>query len=75
MKGRELQVYEADLRIFPDNGWSLHGISDALYELGRHAEVKALRPQLEDAWKNADTSVDSSCLAFSRPWGAPLPAR
>lgn len=67
------QVYKEDLGIFPDNGWSLHGLSEVLHGLGRHPEVDQLRPRLEEAWKHADTPIDSSCLVFSRTWGAPPP--
>ena len=64
-------MYCKDLSIFPSNGWSLHGLSGALHYQGKYREVEALKSRLEEAWKHADTQVDSSCLAFSRPWGAP----
>lgn len=68
-----MQVYLDDLATYPENGWSLHGFSDVLHRLGRNAELKALRPQLEAAWKHAEVAVDSSCLVFSRTWGTPPP--
>lgn len=64
-----VQVYHADLAVFPDNGWSLHGLSEALHRRGNFAEVERLKPKYEEIWKQADVQIDSSCLQFSKPWG------
>ena len=46
------EVFAADLGEFPENGWSLHGLSRALAERGQaNAAVQA---RLEAAWRNAD---------------------
>jgi len=66
------QVYRADLGVLPENGWSLHGLSDALHRQGMYTEVDTLRPRVQRAWKHADRNVESSCPAFSSPWGAPI---
>ena len=66
-----VQVYREDLVQYPDNGWSLHGLSAALHAQGVHAGVDAIRHKLEAAWAHAQDNVDSSCLAFSRSWGEP----
>lgn len=66
------KVYRADLGVLPENGWSLHGLSDALHRQGMYTEVDTLRPRVQRAWKHADRNVESSCPAFSSPWGAPI---
>lgn len=66
-----MQIYREDLINFPDNGWSLHGLSSALHEQGKHAEVDGLRQRLKDAWGHAKENIESSCLSFSRTWGGP----
>ena len=46
------EVFAADLGEFPENGWSLHGLSQALAGRGEaNTEVQA---RLEAAWRNAD---------------------
>ncbi len=67
-----VQVYREDLAVFPENGWSLHGLSDALHRQGKHAEVDLLRPKIKQAWRHADRNLETSCPAFSTPWGAPV---
>jgi hypothetical protein len=66
------QVYQADLDVFPENGWSLHGLSDSLHRQGKYPEVDTLRPRLQEAWRRADRNLETSCPAFSSPWGAPV---
>ena len=46
------EVFAADLGEFPENGWSLHGLSQALAERGEANGVVLAR--LEAAWRNAD---------------------
>ncbi|MDD9961863.1 MAG: hypothetical protein OXP11_09670 [Gammaproteobacteria bacterium] len=46
------EVFAADLGEFPENGWSLHGLSQAL--TGRGEANAAVQARLEAAWRNAD---------------------
>ncbi len=46
------EVFAADLGEFPENGWSLHGLSQAL--AGRGAATAAVQARLEASWRNAD---------------------
>jgi tetratricopeptide (TPR) repeat protein len=48
------RVYREDLRRFPDNGWSLTGLSLALAAEGRSAEAATVRQRLDELWKDAD---------------------
>lgn len=63
-----LQVYRADLAVYPDNGWSLHGLSEALHRQKKFEEVKLYKPKHEAVWKFADSQIDSSCPQFSSHW-------
>lgn len=49
-----IEVFRADLRIWPENGWSLHGLVRALEQQGDTAELPAVRAQFEAAWRHAD---------------------
>jgi tetratricopeptide (TPR) repeat protein len=54
------RVYREDLRRFPNNGWSLKGLSLALAAQGRNAEAAKVQQQLDDAWKEADVQLVAS---------------
>lgn len=66
-----LEVYAADLG-FSDalpralqrrnNVWALHGYHECLVKLGREAEARVLRPQLELALAVADVEIKASCF-------------
>jgi tetratricopeptide (TPR) repeat protein len=53
-------VYREDLRRFPENGWSLHGLAESLTQQGRAAEAVAVREKLERAWQHADVTLAGS---------------
>jgi hypothetical protein len=55
-------AFAADLKKFPDNGWSLSGLETSLERQGRRADASAARAQLDRAWGRADTP-----LAAGRP--------
>ena len=55
-------AFNADLRKFPENGWSLSGLQASLERQGRRADAAAVRARLEKVWGGADTA-----LAAARP--------
>lgn len=55
-------VYREDLRRWPENGWSLHGLADALMVNGNYAEGGATRLRANKAWSLADITPGPSCL-------------
>ncbi len=65
-------VYRADLKRYPENGWSLRGLAQALEAQGRSAEAAEVRARLQKAWARSDVTVDSSCLCV-RSGGAKRP--
>jgi tetratricopeptide (TPR) repeat protein len=61
------QVYRADLKKLPNNGWSLFGLAESLEAQGRKADAKPVRGQFKKIWAQADTVIKSSC--FCQPGG------
>lgn len=55
-------VYREDLAQYPENGWSLLGLSRALEGAGRKAEAQAAWLRYRKAWSRADIELTSSCL-------------
>ena len=55
------KVYLADLKKWPENGWSLYGLGVCLEERNspEAAEVKA---RFEKAWARADIQLEATCL-------------
>jgi tetratricopeptide (TPR) repeat protein len=54
------QVYREDLKRFPNNGWSLFGLSQALRTGGKADAADEVRRQFEQAWIRADVTITSS---------------
>jgi len=57
-------VYREDLARWPNNGWSLYGLAQALKFQDRHAEAAAIEARFKEVWKHADTEITSSCLCL-----------
>jgi tetratricopeptide (TPR) repeat protein len=62
------QVYRDDLERYPENGWALRGLAQALEAQGKGPEAADAKARLARAWARADVVVDSSCLCI-RPGG------
>jgi tetratricopeptide (TPR) repeat protein len=61
-RGQEAEeVYRADLKRYPMNGWSLHGLSESLRAQGKEKEASAVDAQFRKAWARADVTIQSSC--------------
>jgi tetratricopeptide (TPR) repeat protein len=61
------KVYREDLRRWPDNGWSLHGLAQTLEVLGEKAEAAQVRARLRDVWQRSDVRIESSCFCVEAP--------
>jgi len=57
-------VYREDLKRYPENGWSLRGLAQALEAQGKRPEAAEVKARLARAWARADVVVDSSCLCI-----------
>lgn len=53
-------MYRADLNAFPNNGWSLFGLHQALKHQGKHKAAKAVDKQFKKSWKWADITLTAS---------------
>ena len=58
-------VYREDLRIHPNNGWALKGLSECLHRKGDHEEAAATDALFKQAWARSDIVIRASC--FCRP--------
>ncbi|RJQ80724.1 hypothetical protein D5S17_06685 [Pseudonocardiaceae bacterium YIM PH 21723] len=65
------QVYEADLGLtdeviranrHPNNVWAMQGLYRCYRKLGRDAEARVLKPQLDNALARADQGIATSCF-------------
>ena len=52
------QVFRADLKQFPRNGWGLFGLEQSLRAQGRNQLADTVNRQLEETWKRADVRLD-----------------
>jgi tetratricopeptide (TPR) repeat protein len=66
-------VYRDDLRRYPENGWSLRGLAQALEAQGKGEEAAEVKARLAKAWARADVVVDSSCLCIGPGGGRRRP--
>ena len=54
------KVYRQDLKRFPENGWSLFGLAQALRAQGKSAEAAATEARFRNAWANTDVTLTAS---------------
>jgi len=54
------KVYREDLKRFPENGWSLFGVAQALRAQGKNTEVAEAEARFRRAWTNTDVTLTSS---------------
>ena len=56
------KVYREDLRRFPENGWSLFGLAQALRAQRKNAEADAVEVRFRRAWASTDVTLTASRL-------------
>jgi tetratricopeptide (TPR) repeat protein len=54
------QVYQEDLKMYLDNGWSLLGLAQSLKAQGKTSEAKSVQKRFKQAWKHADVKLVAS---------------
>ena len=57
-----LSVYQKDLEIHPNNGWSLKGMATCYHMTGRHALAHETDLQFDKAWARSDIKLKASCF-------------
>jgi tetratricopeptide (TPR) repeat protein len=55
------QIYREDLKHWPENGWSLFGLSQALRKQDS-PDATAVEERFKKAWAGADIKIGSSCM-------------
>jgi tetratricopeptide (TPR) repeat protein len=53
-------IYWEDLRRFPENGWSLFGLTQALRAQGKNDEAGLVEKRFQKAWARADVKLSAS---------------
>jgi hypothetical protein len=54
------RVYREDLRRFPENGWALFGLAQALKAQGKDGEAARVDARFKQAWADADVTLVAS---------------
>lgn len=54
------QVYRKDLEQYPDNGWSLYGLSQSLRAQGKKKDAQAAAERFKKSWSKADVELTAS---------------
>jgi len=57
-------VYREDLKLWPENGWALYGLSNSLKAQGK--DTLDVDERFKEAWKHADTKLHASCLCIPK---------
>ncbi len=55
------EAYREDLAEFPENGWSLYGLSRVLHAQGRTEEAEDVEEEFGRIWAKADRPITTSC--------------
>jgi tetratricopeptide (TPR) repeat protein len=58
--GEAESVYRQDLLHYPENGWSLVGLAQALAQQGRSGDARATQLRAQAAWRDADVPLARS---------------
>jgi tetratricopeptide (TPR) repeat protein len=58
-------VYKADLVKWPENGWSLFGLSECL-KMTHSPEAAGVEARFKKVWANADTPLKSTCMCVTK---------
>jgi len=53
-------AYREDLKRFPENGWALFGLAQALHAQNKHDEAAQVDARFKTAWKTADVTLTAS---------------
>lgn len=59
---RAEEVYQQDLTMYPENGWSLLGLQQSLKGMKKYKEAENIQKRFLKMWMNADTKLASSAF-------------
>jgi len=60
-------IYWQDLRMNPENGWSLFGLMQSLRAQGKAEAAAAIEARFDNAWKQSDVSLTASRFMGEKP--------
>lgn len=66
------EVYRADLKQWPENGWSLYGLAQCLKAKGDSTTARDIDQRFRAAWVRADTDIGATCLCVSDAKQSPV---
>jgi len=69
------RAFREDLTQYPENGWSLFGLTRALRAQGREEEARGAETRFRTAWARADTKIHAPCMCQPGRGPAVLAAR
>ncbi len=58
------QVYRDDLKKWPENGWALFGLAEALKGQAKTVEASGVQARFDKTWADADIKISSSCMCL-----------
>lgn len=53
-------LYREDLKRFPENGWSLYGLTASLRAQGKNQEAMSVKERFDKVWQGADVHLTAS---------------
>ena len=56
------KIYNQDLDVLRQNGWSLMGLYGSLLAQDKLMEAKKIKREFDEAWKDADIKITTSIL-------------
>ena len=56
------KIFQEDLDVLRQNGWSLMGLHNSLRAQGKLKEAEAIKQEFEKAWQHADIELNTSVL-------------
>ncbi len=56
------KIYQEDLDVLRQNGWSLMGLYQTLKAQGKLEEAKTIKSEFDSAWQHADIEIETSVL-------------
>ena len=56
------KIYNEDLQVLRQNGWSLTGLYQSLIAQDKLEEAKKIKNEFDKAWSDADILIDTSIL-------------
>lgn len=57
-----VDVFNADLRLHPNNGWALKGLVTCHHNTGQHQKAMITEKLFNESWSRSDVSLKAACF-------------